>query len=96
MAMTIVNNPSAVMTLVELNKNLTKLGKQLSKVANGQKIVGAGDGTADYSISERMRVMIRGLEQDKQNIQNGQALLKICELENLGNLNENWQSSVLR
>ena len=78
MAMTIVNNPSAVMTLGELNKNLTKLGKQLSKVSNGQKIVGAGDGTADYSISERMRVMIRGLEQDKQNIQNGQALLKIA------------------
>lgn len=55
MAMTVVNNPSANMTLGELNKNVSKLGKQLSKVASGLKIVSAGDGTADYSISERMQ-----------------------------------------
>ena len=66
------------MTLGELNKNVTALGKQLKKVATGTKITSAGDGTADYVISERMRVMVRGLEQDKQNIQNGQSLLKVA------------------
>ena len=56
MAMTVLNNASAMMTLGELNKNVSKLGKQLSKLASGQKIVSAGDGTADYSISERMQL----------------------------------------
>ena len=34
MAMTIMNNPSAMLTLGELNKNVSKLGKQLKKVSS--------------------------------------------------------------
>ena len=79
MAMTVVNNPSAMMTLGELNKNVLKLGKQLSKVANGQKIVSAGDGTADYSISERMQAQIRSLRQDIDNTRTGRSMLKVAE-----------------
>lgn len=79
MAMTVVNNPSAMMTLGELNKNVSKLGKQLSKVANGQKIVSAGDGTADYSISERMQAQIRSLRQDIDNTRTGRSMLKVAE-----------------
>ncbi|SEH23894.1 flagellin [Selenomonas sp. KH1T6] len=79
MAMTVVNNPSANMTLGELNKNVSKLGKQLSKVASGLKIVSAGDGTADYSISERMQAQIRSLRQDIDNTRTGRSMLKVAE-----------------
>ena len=76
MAMTILNNASTAMTLGELNKNINKVGKALSKVSSGQKIVGASDNAADFAISEKMREQIRSLEQDIQNVQNGSALFK--------------------
>ena len=78
MAMTIVNNNAASLVLGELNKNSNKLAKDLKKVSTGTKITSAGDGASEYAISERMRVMIRGLEQDGQNIQNSQALLRVA------------------
>ena len=78
MAMTIVNNNAATLVLGELNKNSNKLAKDLKKVSTGTKITSAGDDASEYAISERMRVMIRGLEQDEQNIQNGQALLRVA------------------
>lgn len=77
--MTILNNTAAAMTLGELNKNVSQVGKQLAKVSSGQKITGAGDGASEYSISERMRVQIRGLEQDIQNAKNGKSLLRVAE-----------------
>ena len=76
MAMTVLNNSAALMTLGELNKNITKVGKSLSKVSTGQKIVYAGDNASDYGISEQMRAKIRSLEQDVKNVQNGSSLLK--------------------
>ena len=76
MAMTILNNSAVNMTLGELNKNITKLGKSLSKVSTGQKIVYAGDNAADYGISESMRAKIRSLEQDVKNVQNGSSMMK--------------------
>ncbi len=79
MAMTIMNDASASMTLGELNKNISALGKQLKKVSSGQRINGAGDGPSEYSISEKMRVRIRALDQDERNVLNGAALLKTAE-----------------
>ena len=79
MAMTVVNNSSATMALGELNKNVTSLGKQLKKVATGTKITGAGDSAAEYTISERMRVRQRALEQDAANVQTGRSMLKVAE-----------------
>ena len=76
MAMTVLNNSAAMMTLGELNKNITKVGKSLSKISTGQRIVYAGDNAADYGISETMRAKIRSLEQDVKNVQNGSSLLK--------------------
>lgn len=78
MAMTVMNNPSAMMTLGELNKNVSKLGKDLAKVASGQKIVGAGDGASEYAISERMRVRKRALDRDEANVQTGISLLNVA------------------
>lgn len=79
MAMTIMNDASAMMTLGELNKNISALGKQLKKVSSGQRINGAGDAASEYSISEKMRVRIRALDQDERNVQNGAALLRTAE-----------------
>lgn len=79
MAMTIMNDASATMTLGELNKNISQLGKQLKKVSSGMKINGAGDDASGYSISEKMRVRIRALDQNERNVQNGAALLRTAE-----------------
>ena len=76
MAMTILNNSSTALSLGELNKNINKLGKTLTKVSTGQRIVRASDDAASFAISEKMREQIRSLEQDIQNVQNGSAMLR--------------------
>ncbi len=79
MAMVIANNNAAMLTLGEVNKNNSALGKQLKKVSSGMKINSAGDDASGYAISERMRVRIRALDQDERNVQNGAALLRVAE-----------------
>ena len=76
MPMTVLNNMSAQIAQGELNRNEKKLGKALSKVSTGQKIIGAKDDASAYSISEQMRSKIRALEQDARNVQNGSAMMK--------------------
>ena len=79
MAMVVKNNMTAVNTLNTLNKNQSALGKSLAKVSSGQKINSAQDDASGFAISERMRVMVRALDQATQNSQNGSALLKVAE-----------------
>ena len=67
------------MALGELRKNNSKLDKSSRQAASGVKIGGAGDGASEYSISEKMRVQIRGLEQDIANAQTGTNLIKTAE-----------------
>ncbi|WP_303817203.1 flagellin [Selenomonas ruminantium] len=94
MAMVINNNSSAQMALGEMRKNNSKLDKASRQAANGVKIGGAGDGASEYSISEKMRVQIRGLEQDIANAQTGTSLIKTAEggiqdiIDNLRSLKE--------
>lgn len=94
MAMVVQHNIAAQMALGELNKNNDKLRKSLEKVSNGQKINSAKDDASGYVISEKMREMVRTLEQDNRNVQNGSALLKTAEgginniVEELRNLKE--------
>ena len=57
MAMTIMNDASVAMSLGELNKNISTLGKQLKKVSSGQRINGAGDDASGYAITVRLRVL---------------------------------------
>ena len=78
MAMTVLNNAATMLTLGTLNKNASSLGKQLRKVATVTKINSAGDGASEYSISERMRVRIRALEQDAANVQTGRSMLNVA------------------
>lgn len=79
MAMVIKNNAAAQAALGELKKNNDKLSNDLKKVASGMKINGARDDASGYSISERMRVQLRGLEQDNANAQNATSLLKTAD-----------------
>lgn len=74
----VMNNNAAMMTLGELNKNISQLGKDLKKVSTGMKINGAGDDASGYAISERMQVRIRSLNQDECNVQTGTSMLKVA------------------
>ena len=79
MSMKVKNNLSATRSLGQLNINITELGKALAKVSSGQRINSAGDDAAGLAISEKMRVRIRALEQDIQNVKNGRAMLFTAE-----------------
>ena len=79
MAMTIMNNTGAMLTLGQLNKNISKVGKELKKASSGMKLNSAGDDASGYAISEKMRVRLRGLNQDEQNVKNGKSLLHVAE-----------------
>ena len=79
MAMVVKNNMSALNTLNILNKNTSALSKSLQKVSSGMKINSASDDASGYAISERMRVQIRSLDQDKQNTENGNSMMKVAE-----------------
>ena len=63
-------------SLGQLNKNITRMGKTLTKVAGGQKRNSVADGASEVAISEKMRQQIRSLGQDQQNVQNGAAMIK--------------------
>jgi flagellin len=79
MAMIVKNNMSALSTLNTLNKNQSALKSSLEKVSSGMKINSAQDDASGYAISERMRAMIRSLDQANENAQNGNSLMKVAE-----------------
>jgi flagellin len=79
MAMTIMHNTGSMLALGQTKKNDTNLSKQLKKVSSGMRINSAGDDAAGYSISEKMRTMIRSLGQDIQNAQTGNNLVAVAE-----------------
>jgi len=79
MSMVVKNNIDALRTVNLLDQNNSMLQKSLSKVATGMKINSAQDDAAPWSISERMRMRIRALEQANQNVQNDSALMKTAE-----------------
>jgi len=73
-----INRSSAVTPLAELKKNDTDLAKRLKVVASGQTLNSAGDGASNFAISERMRVRIRALGQDNDNVQTGMSMLRVA------------------
>ncbi len=79
MPMDVLNNPSAMMTLGELNKNINKAARGLKRLASGERITGAGDDASGYAISEKMRVRVRALGQADDNTQTGCSMLRVAE-----------------
>ncbi len=77
--MVVKNNLSAKNTLNQLDKNEKAKNKNLKNLSSGLKINSAGDDASGLSISERMEVQIRSLDQDNQNSQNGVSMLKTAE-----------------
>lgn len=78
MAMTVMNNSAAMLSLGELNKNITEMGKRQKKLSSGMKINSAGDDASSYAISERMRAQLRSLDQDVDNVKKGTTLLNVA------------------
>lgn len=77
--MVVKNNITAEKTLGTLNKNTEALNKSLKKVSSGMRINGAADDASGFAISEKMRVQLRGLEQDFRNTQSGMSIMKVAE-----------------
>ena len=77
--MVIKNNMNAKNSLNSLNKNSKALAKSLTKVSSGMKINSASDDASGFSISEKMRVQIRSLDQAVNNSQNASTLLKVAD-----------------
>ena len=77
MAMVVKNNQLATMSLGELNKNIVEKGKRMTRLATGQKIVGASDGASEFSITEKMQVQLRSLGQDIENTKTGRSMLNV-------------------
>lgn len=77
--MVIKNNMNAKNSLNSLNKNSKALAKSLKKVSSGMKINSASDDASGFSISEKMRVQIRSLDQAVNNSQNASSLLKVAD-----------------
>lgn len=94
MGMVVKNNLSAKKTLNVLNANTATLQESLAKVSSGMKINGAKDDTASFAISEKMRSLIRALEQDISNSQTGMNLVRTAEggiqgiIDSLGTMRE--------
>ena len=79
MSMTIHTNMDATRTLNQMTSNQTMAQKYLQKVSTGLRVRNAQDDASAYSISERMRVRIRALEQAHSNTQNGSNMLKTAD-----------------
>ncbi|MFE1584055.1 flagellin, partial [Acinetobacter baumannii] len=74
----------ALNTYRQLTQNTNAVQSSLEKLSSGLRINRAADDAAGLVISEKMRAQIRGLEQAKQNAQDGISLIQTAE----GALNE--------
>jgi flagellin len=77
--MRILHNISALNAEKRLSLNNKNLSKSMEKLSSGLRINRAGDDAAGLAISEKMRAQIRGLEQAKQNVQDGISLAQTAE-----------------
>ncbi|MBQ7478350.1 MAG: flagellin [Selenomonadaceae bacterium] len=79
MSMKVRNNLAANSALNTLNQNNSNLSKSLKKVSTGMDFNSSGDNASGYSISEKMRVQIRSLNQNIRNVQTGNSLVAVAE-----------------
>lgn len=77
--MIIHNNLAAIQSVNQLNKNNKSEAKAANQLATGEKFSGAGnDKSSEYSISEKMRVQIRALDQCTSNTTKGRNMLDVA------------------
>lgn len=77
--MRIRSNVPALIAESDLNKNRTKLSKNLEKLSSGYKINRAGDDAAGLSVSEKMRMYITGTTGALGNAKQGIGLIQTGE-----------------
>lgn len=72
--MSIYNNLAALQAKNLTHKSEKALTKASGRLSSGMKLNGAKDDASGYVISERMRVMIRGLKRCNENLRQGASL----------------------
>lgn len=77
--LTIRNNISSLSAQRNLNNTLTSYQKSMERLSSGYRINRAADDAAGLSISEKMRMQIRGLKQASSNASNGIELTKTAD-----------------
>lgn len=77
--MVIYNNMAAMSVLNEANRQNNKLSNSMEKLAAGLKVRHASDDASAYSISEKMRVQIRALNQCSENANKGADITNVAE-----------------
>lgn len=77
MAISIQHNMGMLNANRQLNVNINKKAKTAEKLSSGYRINRAADDAAGLAISEKMRWMIRGLNQGTENAQDGVSWVQI-------------------
>lgn len=77
--MVIYNNMAAMSALNEANGHNNKLSNSMDKLSAGLKVRHASDNASAYSISEKMRVQIRALNQCSSNANKGADITNVAE-----------------
>lgn len=77
--MKINRNMSAVMTNKSLLRTENRLQESMKRLSSGFKLNSAKDNPAGMAISNKMKAQIDGLDQAKQNVQNGISVLQIAD-----------------
>lgn len=75
----LAHNLPAMFTDRELNVNTKQKTKSIEKLSSGYRINRAADDAAGLAISEKLRKMIRGLNQGEENIQDGISLCQVAD-----------------
>ena len=84
MSLRINTNTDALAAANNLAKTTSAISKSMQRLSTGHRINSAADDAAGLSISERMKGQISGMQQARQNIQDGQSFVQTAE----GNLGE--------
>ena len=75
--MRINNNITAVNSHRQLGINRRSLGENTERLSSGTRVNRPADDSAGFSISEKMRTQIRGLNRTSLNIQDGSSSLQV-------------------
>ncbi len=75
----VTNNLLAITAANRLNVQQKKSSKTTEKLSSGYRINRASDDAAGLSISESMRLQIRGLHRASRNIQEGISLIQVAD-----------------
>lgn len=96
--MIIQHNIMALNTLNKFHKNTLNAEKSLKKLSSGLRINTAADDAAGLANSEKMRAQIRGLQQARQNIQDGISLIQVADgaLDKIQGLNQRMRELIIQ